>query len=342
MTHLSFGIRVLGIGFGCLLYATAFASPRDSLKSLFDLMSYQEVLDVTIAENIDTIRAARRRDTVFETVLSFRDESGAWQSWPVNLRPRGSFRRTKCDVPPLFVDLKKSVLKERGLAPFDDFDLVTQCVADRELARELLIREHLAYRLYHELTPYSYRAQLVRLTFRDPLTGSEEKQWGIIIEDTSELEARTGTEKVEVLSVQPQALAEESFQQMALFQNMIGNADWHLPTGRNVKFFRKGDQLIPVPFDFDFSSLVRAPYARADTTQEGVLRFMKPGLYFGSATLEPMALQPALEVFADKRRSWLSIIRQQKLLPANVRKELRAFLKVFFEVGPVVFANGAS
>lgn len=341
MRHLLI-IRVLGIGIGWLLGAAAFASPHDSLRSLFDLMSYREVLDVSISVDIDSIRAARKKDTVFETVLSFQDESGAWQAWPVNLKLRGSFRRTKCDVPPLFVDLKKPDLKKRGLAPFDDFDLVTQCVADPELARELLIREYLAYRLYRELTPYSYRAQLVRLTFRNPLNGSEEKQWGIIIEDTSELEARTGTEKVDMLSVQPQAIVEESLQQLALFQNMIGNADWSLPIGRNIKFFRKGDQFIPVPFDFDFSSLVRAPYALVDTTQEGVLRFLKPNLYFGEAALEPFALQPALKAFADKRRSWLAIVRKQKLLPASVRKDLRVFLKVFFEVGPMVFAEGAS
>ena len=45
---------------------------------------------------------------------------------------------------------------------------------------------------------------------------------------------------------------------------MIGNTDWAVGTLRNIKLLRKkGEQLLTViPYDFDYSAVVKAPYAR--------------------------------------------------------------------------------
>jgi len=321
-----------------LLTVSASAGVRDDAKSIFDVMSYQEVLDITIEIDLDSVRANRRNAREFETILSFQDETGAWQAWPIDLSLRGRFRRSKCDVPPLKVDMKKSLLKERGLAPFDDFDLVTQCVVDKELAKELLLKEYLAYRLFNELSPYSYRVQMVRVTYRNPATGMEERQWGIIIEDTAQLEARIGAEKIDSLGLEAAALHQEQLKRVAVFQNMIGNADWSIPTSRNIKFFRKGDQLIPIPYDFDFSGLVDAPYARALTNNESILRFIKPDLFFGELSLD-LDFKPTIEYFESKRSDLLSRVRKLKPLPSSTRRELKKYLKTFFENYAAVYGG---
>lgn len=325
-----FPLIAIVFGIASLLSVPASAGDPDVSKSIFDVMNYQEVLDITIEVDLDSIRAGRRSDQEFETILSFQDEDGAWQAWPIDLALRGRFRRSKCDVPPLKVDIKKSLLKERGLAPFDDFDLVTQCVVDKELAKELLLKEYLAYRLFNELSEYSYRAQMVRVTYRNPTTGTEEQQWGIIIEDTAQLEARIGAEKIDSLGLEASALHQEQLKRVAVFQNMIGNADWSIPTGRNIKFFRKGDQLIPIPYDFDFSGLVDAPYARALTNNESILRLLKPDLFFGELPLD-LDFKPTLEYFESKRSDLLARVRKLKSLPSGTRRELKKYLKVFFE-----------
>lgn len=52
---------------------------------------------------------------------------------------------------------------------------------------------------------------------------------------------------------------------MAVFQYLIGNADYSVAGRHNVKLLRYNDvnqpNLIPVPYDFDYSGLVNANYA---------------------------------------------------------------------------------
>jgi hypothetical protein len=48
-----------------------------------------------------------------------------------------------------------------------------------------------------------------------------------------------------------------------MFQYMIGNTDWSLPFLHNIKLLYKDSSSIPVavPYDFDHSGIVDAPYA---------------------------------------------------------------------------------
>ena len=49
----------------------------------------------------------------------------------------------------------------------------------------------------------------------------------------------------------------------AMFQYMISNMDWSVPMLHNVKLLQydNGHKMTPIPYDFDFSGLVDAPYA---------------------------------------------------------------------------------
>jgi hypothetical protein len=52
---------------------------------------------------------------------------------------------------------------------------------------------------------------------------------------------------------------------MAIFQYMIGNADYSVVGRQNVKLLKSKDymkpSIVPVPYDFDYSGLVNAHYA---------------------------------------------------------------------------------
>ena len=60
--------------------------------------------------------------------------------------------------------------------------------------------------------------------------------------------------------------AKQDMQTFALFQFMIGNADWRIPFMRNIKFIEPNDKgkLIPIPYDFDVAGMVDANYAKPD------------------------------------------------------------------------------
>jgi hypothetical protein len=331
-------IKMAGICLGLFLQTFAYATGSEDPKSIFDVMNHEEVLDITIETDLDSIRARRKtKEEELATILSFRDEEGKLQEWEAQLSLRGKFRRMNCDVPPLKVDFKKSDLEEAGLQPYDDFEIVTQCVEEDAIARELLLKEYLAYRLYNEITDYSYRVQLVRITFKNPETGAEVQQWGFLIEDTAQLSARLQVEEVERMGLPVDSFHQDHLKVMTVFQHMIGNADWDLTKARNVKFFRKKEgRLIPIAYDFDFSGLVDAPYAyRPNDT----LRFAKPSTY-----IEPLQagseLEPTLRYYQSKRKSILTLVRKLKLLPYNERKTIIDYLEAFFKTDALIAEKG--
>jgi len=189
-----------------------------SKNSLFDQLSYQEVVAVTIEGDFSTLTNNRRSGEAQKMVLTYTDANGELQTWNTKITLRGHFRRMRCDaMPPLKLNFKKSELKEAGLAKFDDMKLVTQCM-DQPDNKQWVLKEYLAYKLFNELTDDSYRVQLLKVTYKD--TGSDEtiKQWGFLIEDTAELRKRIGAEKSALKRGAPvDSIDQAAFHKMAVF-----------------------------------------------------------------------------------------------------------------------------
>jgi len=55
----------------------------------------------------------------------------------------------------------------------------------------------------------------------------------------------------------------EDLDKLLMFQFMIGNLDWGISKRHNIKLIKgeKGELPIAVPYDFDYSGMVDAPYA---------------------------------------------------------------------------------
>lgn len=321
-------ISILAICLALIFHHKSLATEMDTSRSIFDVMNYQEVVDITIETDLDSIRARRRSKEELKTILSFQDAQGNLQRWEAKLSIRGKFRRVNCDVPPLRIDLKKSHLREAGLQEYDDFEIVTHCLDDDFLAGELLLKEYLTYRLYNEITPFSYQTQLARITYKNPATGEEVQQWGIIIEDTAQLSDRIAAEEVEGVGFPIDTFNQSHLEVMALFQYMIGNTDWDLETSRNLKFFLKNDKLIPIPYDFDFSDLVDAPYARRPNDS---MRYDDPGRYLGPVEIVP-EIVPTLRFYQSQRKAILKKVKKLKLLSFQSRKNTSNYLEEFFDI----------
>lgn len=277
---------------------------RDS--TLFNLMSYQEVLPLVFETDLDSVIARRNSEEEIETFVLFPDATGKTRRLKVDIELRGRYRRRHCAVPPLKLNFKKSELREAGLATFDDFDVVTHCLPEPEAAKDLVAREYLIYKLYNEVTANSYRVQMVRMTFRNPETGKEDKVWGFLVEDTAELEARIDAVKIDSMTILPAELHAPSFNTVLVFQSMIGNVDWGLKPVKNLKIFQRGAELLPIPYDFDFSALVNAPYAR--NSVNSLLR-SEPQLKLLDEPEPDRAIRETMALFQDRRERFLDIAR---------------------------------
>ncbi|MFK7982893.1 MAG: hypothetical protein AB8G86_23130 [Saprospiraceae bacterium] len=313
-----------------LLVSNATLSIANSTPSIFEVMSHTEVLDLTIETNWRAFDDNRRSKTDYPAKIHFKDQFGNSSNWLLKVRLRGNFRRMQCaDIPPLKLNFKKKALAAAGLAAFDDYKLVTHCITDKAKAKELVLREFLAYKLYHNLTDHSFRVQLLNITFKDTKTGETVQQMGFLIEDTAELRNRIGAEKVEETYGLPSvSFYEDQVRRVAIFQYAIGNFDWRLSTGRNLKFVRKEDKILAIPYDFDFSVFVDAPYATLNTNIG--LKTKADRIYLGFEEALPN-LTPMLASFKEQQPALLQIIREAKWLKGKTRKALQKYLNSYFD-----------
>lgn len=302
-------------------------------SSIFDHMVDYGYDEAVITTDLAALMADRKGEPTYQAAdLLLTNKEGQMMSWEIEVKPRGKYRRRICDFTPLKLNFSKSQLRASGLSDHDKYKLVTHCEEERAAAEAALLKEFTAYQMYNALTPHSYRVHLLRIRYVDSKGELPTvRRYAFILESTKQLEDRLGLEECEdCLGVQPDQLNREAESMHAVFQYMIGNADFNLSMVRNLKLLGNGSSqgLIPVGYDFDFSGLVMANYAVAAShlgqTQIGDRVFL--GLQVDDATIEA-----TLATVESQRDELFQIIRDQRALTGQARAEMRIYLKSFFE-----------
>ena len=108
---------------------------------------------------------------------------------------------------------------------------------------------------------------------------------------------------------------------------MIGNADWDLNVGRNVKYLIKNNKVIPVPYDFDFSGLVNAPYAIPNPNFG--IPTVKTRIFLGFKE-DVEQLKSTLSFFKTKRLDVFKTIEEFRTLDINKREEIIYYIDSFY------------
>ena len=87
---------------------------------------------------------------------------------------------------------------------------------------------------------------------------------------------------------------------------MIGNTDWSEVAGHNVEVLGIGGVALPVPYDFDFSGIVEAPYAVPGRSLS--IKTVQDRLYRGwcRGNLDP---EPILELFRAAETDIMALYR---------------------------------
>jgi hypothetical protein len=207
----------------------------------------------------------------------------------------------------------------------------------------LTVLEYTAYRLYNELTPLSFRVRPVRTTYRDSSNRRrEETQFNFLIEDLSDLARRNQRVELEVQTreVASTQLDPEQAAIVGLFQFMIGNLDWDMVEGpagdeccHNGKLIAASvttrENVVPVPYDFDYSGFVNAPYATPPagfSTQNVRQRIYRGYCRYNAQT------QAAAELFRSRRERLYAIINGETRLSEARRNTARRYIEGFYEI----------
>ncbi len=297
-------------------------------QGVFDLLTLNDVAEITIEVDLDSLLGDIRRTEYLKGSMEIKTGKKEYVSIPLKVRPRGKFRRMKCNFPPLKLKFKKDDLAEKGLNEYNEFKLVTQCLKDDEMAKEMIMKEFLAYKMLNELTPYSFRVQLVRVTYKHTGKSKKIKHWGIIIEDLEDLAHRTNTTVVSRMGIPLDSLHNNQEKLASLFQYMIGNCDWSYFLARNMEFIQLTDgRIMPVPYDFDYCGLVNAPYS-APNVQLGQ-KSVKDRIYLGNSTSYE-EIYGTLSYFRTREKDLMNILKNCKELNSIASREIEKYLNEFF------------
>lgn len=308
------------------------APGADTLPTIFDQMQRGGIVAITLKTDLALLEDNRKTETYQAGEISYEVPGEGLVIRPMELRVRGKYRRRVCSFPPLKLKFGEEVLQEAGLLPrHRTMKLVTHCVDDPAVGNENVLKEYLVYRLYREITETGYRVQLARVTYVDRRGERPSvERYAFLIEDTDEMAIRIGGEECnECYNPQPEELRSKEATLMWLFQFMIGNADWNMPMMRNLKLVSMpgdaGDIL--VPYDFDFSGLVNAAYAKPNR-EEG-LSGVRDRIYMGYES-EDAVLRWAVNYLKFKEKSLLKKVRTFDHLSRKSRLDIANYLDGFF------------
>lgn len=293
--------------------------------SLFDALTRTEGEKLTLELDLTTIMAQKKSDQYFPAALITSDG----QAFKVDVRPRGKFRRKNAVFPPLKLKFKKKDLVAAGYDTLNEIKLVLP-VYDNDLGSELVVREYLAYRMFEQLSPVHVRARLIRLTMKDTHVEKSKKSLiAMLVEDEEESCARYGGVPVEDYGIPADSLSTNQAALMVMFEYMIGNTDWEIAMLRNVRLMRTEEhgKIIVMPYDFDFSGLVSAPYSSpASETGMKTVR----DRFLMSSGVKPEALKRAVMMIRGSRQAIYDLCRS-KYLSRTASTDMIQFLDTFFE-----------
>jgi hypothetical protein len=259
-------------------------------------------------------------------------------TYPITLTPRGITRLKKeiCEFPPLRVELTRPAPPGSLFQGQHRLKLFVHCKRDPAFQQKVLL-EYSAYRLYNLMTPLSFRARLANINYVEADGRPYVSRIGYFLEELSDVARRNGMSNAHMGALVPVTQLEPaSAARVAVFEYMISNYDWSMRAGpkgeeccHNSRLLtdRPNGLLTVVPYDFDFSGLVDAPYAGPP---EGIpIDDLRQRNYRGYCTHMTQARAVAAQLL-PRRAEFLGVFSQIPGLDQRNQSRASAFIDGFF------------
>ena len=343
------GMKRVGACHLALLLTTAGlqaqGDPRlDSLRRVAEgvpLFASHEVLDLRITAPLATIFDDRDQDSEYHPgTLSYVDDGGNSVVLDIRAKTRGHFRLQPriCGFPNLHIDFSRQQVEHTVFAGQNRVAIVAHCRDERAEYEQFALQEYLIYRTLNLLTENSVRVRLVHATYvdtdgkRDPLT-----RYMFVLEPFEMVAARLGGALLEVPAVPPSQHDRFDLPLVEVFQFLIGNTDWS-PFERSIdgncchngKLVMTLDgRVILIPYDFDWSGVISAPYARP-APNTGVTRVWQRRYWGICRPVEEF--EPVFQRFNDRRQAIYDLWRAQEGLEERRLTPSLAYFDEFYDI----------
>jgi hypothetical protein len=277
------------------------------------------------------------RDTLsdkrFPATLAWRSSDGDSGTFRVLLSTRGHSRLLPvvCDFVPLRVHFPDSLPRPPLFEGPRSLKLSVNCKPKDAEYRQYVLQEYLIYRSYQLFTDWSYGTRMVTATYvqegsRDTIAVTP----SFFVEHDSDVARRNGGTLFEQPGVRFGDVDSTTMLRVALFEYMVGNTDWALPLLHNVRVVRVDPGFYyPVPYDFDFSGLIKTRYARP--SQKLPITSVRQRLWRGPcASME--SLRPLFAEFTARKDTLLALHRDFAGLDPKRAASTVEYLDDFFRV----------
>ena len=325
----------LSIAFACFLLAFSAQMVGQPIKQDKALFAADNKIHIVIQAPLPTLIRDRKTDAAIPGTLT--DPGGL--PLPISLTLRGHVNRTSdvCEFPPLRVEFTARPPLTSAFAGEKKLKLVTHC-QNTASNQQYILLDYAAYQMYNLLTPRSFRVRLAQVDYRDGDGRLIISRIGFFIEDEGDVAKRNGLREIKTPASQipVEDLSAADAARYALFEHMIGNHDWSMRAGpagekccHNAKLIGAlaPGAAIPVPYDFDFSGLVDAPYA---TVPEQLgLTVVGERFYRGYCLHNQQVLAAAAQMRAE-RPAILDVLSQVPDLEDRTRAKAVKYLQGFF------------
>lgn len=283
----------------------------------------------------DLVRNSERSPSTVGATLSL---AGSADTHAIRLTPRGitRLRKETCGFPPLRVEFAQPPAAASLFAGQRRLKLVTHCRPAASFQQHLLL-EYSVYRIFNLITPLSFRARLATVSYVEPNGRNVTTRFGFFLEDIDDVARRNGFRQAVVGDRIPSVQLDPiQSARMAMLEYMIGNLDWSMRAGpagegccHNSRLLTGASPLkAPVPYDFDYSGLVDAPYAVPPDKYD--IGSVRKRVYQGYCRHNREALAAAAE-FRAARPSIETMFGQIPGMEAKTRNDALSYLARFYD-----------
>jgi hypothetical protein len=303
---------------------------EDTLPDNVGLFEKTEVLNLSLRFDITHYTRKKPKEEYLDAIITYHINDKDSVNKNIRIKSRGEFRNEFCTFPPIMINLKKAENRREDMKKIEKVKLVTHCKAGNE---DNLLKEYLIYKLYNVLTDVSFRARLVRVNYIN--TAKKNKTvtaFGFLIEPLNVLAERTNSLEIESVTLGQKDMTPVILDRMAIFNYMIGNADWSIPNQHNCKILlqtsaENAGKGIPVPYDFDYTGMVDASYAIPSETSK--IKDIQERIYTGTCRSKE-TFKEALAEYADHKAEFYRVINDFPYISEKAKKEMIKYLDGFY------------
>ncbi|MCU4173705.1 hypothetical protein J1N11_01360 [Marinilabiliaceae bacterium N1Y90] len=318
--------------FGLTSFAVSSLAQVEKETGRNSLFEGEEKLQIKLSADFTSLLKNKEDENYIPALISIRFSKKDAFERELRLKPRGYYRKMNCGFPPLMLNFKPDTLIVDD-GKYVKVKLVSHCY-DSDTYRDYVLKEYLIYKLYALISPYSLRVRMADIEYRD--TGKRERnvdQLGFLIEPMDVFCERTDVIEIEGKYFNDAEINELEADRVAIFMYMIGNTDWRIKSGHNIKFLKiknhRKEEVVPVPYDFDHAGLINTSYALPSEWSEAERVTERD--FTGRCRTFDTNYDVLIEDFLKVKEQMLKTINEFEYLELKQRKRVFKFVEDFYE-----------